>query len=144
MYEIARCNEKYNGMGYEKWIDPWGESHNTCRDGESLAVNVRLSFVNDALRALCNTRARLRAEFGEAADEIELRLWALANADKLEDITIRPPDRRRLEKKLGARVGSVCARTAGRIYFEADSQDDSEAALGKATAIQIISIGWRH
>lgn len=107
-------------------------------------MNVRLSFVDEALRALCNTRARLRAEFGEAADEIELRLLALASADKLEDITVRPPDRRRFEKKIGARMGSVCARTAGRIYFEADSQGDSEAALGKATAIEIISIGWRH
>lgn len=80
---------------------------------------MQLIFVNDDLRELCNTRARLRDRFGNAGAVIERRLLVLANARVLGEVTMRPPDRRRREPRFGPAAASVCARAAGRIYFRA-------------------------
>jgi len=84
-----------------------------------------LRFVDEELRALCNTRTLLRARFGPAGSIVERRLMVLSNAKTLGEVTIRPPDRRRREPRFGSAAGSVCAKAAGRIYFNALGIEDS-------------------
>lgn len=87
---------------------------------------MQLSFREDELRELCNTQALLRARFGECGVIVARRLLTLSSARVLGEITVRPPDRRRLEPRLGPCAASVCARDAGRIYFNACGLDGRE------------------
>lgn len=109
----------------------------------SLAVCVFLSFRDEKLRLLCNRRALLQEKFGEHSDVVARRLLVLAAAERLKDIPTRPPDRRRFEQKMGPRMFSVSVRGAGRLYFEAQTDDDAPDALEAAEAVEIVSIGWR-
>jgi hypothetical protein len=103
-----------------------------------------LSFSNDGLRALCNTRALLRARFGDFAMIVERRLLTLANARVLGEVTARPPDRRRLEPDMGPNAASVCARDAGRIYFKAlGLKDREEPVFDEVDHIEIFAVGRR-
>lgn len=103
-----------------------------------------LSFSDDALRALCNTHALLRAQFGEGAMIIERRLLTLANAKVLGEVTARPPDRRQFEPDIGPHAVSVCARDSGRIYFKACGLKERERLLlDEVDHIEIFAIGRR-
>lgn len=103
---------------------------------------MNLSFVDDELRALCNTRALLRARFGEAGPVVERRLMVLSAARVLGDVPIRAPDRRRREPRLGPAAASVCARAAGRIYFNALGIDgDDQDKWDEVEEIEIFAIG---
>ena len=99
---------------------------------------MHLSFENDELRDLCNSGARLAKRFGRHADVVQRRLLALLNAPRLGDITVKPPDRRRIELAYGPKAFSVCAREAGRIYFKAGRSVDN---LDDADFIEIFAIG---
>ncbi len=85
-----------------------------------------MSFCDDQLRKLCNTRALLKARFGESGLIVERRLLTLADAKMLQEVTTRSPDRRRLEPTRGRFVASVCARDAGRIYFRACGLEEGD------------------
>lgn len=101
-----------------------------------------LSFADDDLRMLCNSGALLRRRFGERAALVELRLTALSNAKVLGDITMRPPDRRRTEPDIGPAAASVCARDAGRIYFQALGLSSGDASdWEQVDQIEIFAIG---
>ena len=103
-----------------------------------------MSFSDDGLRKLCTTRSLLRARFGETSVIVERRLLTLADARVLRDVTIRPPDRRRLEPGLGRLVGSVCVRDAGRIYFKAHSLVvERETVFDEVDHIEIFAVGRR-
>lgn len=95
--------------------------------GTIRAGAMELRFVDEELRALCSTRTLLRARFGRAGSIVERRLMVLSNAKMLGEVTIRPPDRRRREPGLGPAAVSVCAKTAGRIYFKALGIEDNGA-----------------
>jgi hypothetical protein len=103
---------------------------------------MHLTFETDALRALCNSRELLAARFGRHSLVVERRLLALWNAPTLRDVTMQPPDRRRIEPAYGPRAMSVCAREAGRIYFHARRRDSgARSDLDDAEAIEIFAIG---
>jgi hypothetical protein len=101
-----------------------------------------LCFADDDLRVLCNTRALLERQFGDAGSIVERRLLVLSNAKALGDVTKLPPDRRRLEPKHGSSIASVCARAAGRIYFRAlDLKKGAhDGAWEEVQEIEILSI----
>jgi hypothetical protein len=105
--------------------------------------DVILSFSDDDLRTLCNTRALLQARFGEWGMLVERRLLALASASSLGEVTARPPDRRRLEPSLGPYMASVCAQDAGRIYFKACGTNVGQRPLDDIEHIEIVAIGRR-
>ncbi|WP_088347287.1 MULTISPECIES: hypothetical protein [Rhodomicrobium] len=103
---------------------------------------MHLSFRDDDLRTLCNTQALLRAHFGECGAIVERRLLTLSQAKVLGEITARPPDRRRLEPRLGPCAASVCARDAGRIYFNAcDLDGRDQRPFEEVDHIEIFAIG---
>lgn len=103
---------------------------------------MQLSFENNELRELCNSRARLTKRFGPHAKMVERRLLALLNAPRLGDITIKPPDRRRIEPAYGPKAFSVCAREAGRIYFKAGRSVRGDTDnFDEADFIEIFAIG---
>lgn len=104
-----------------------------------------LSFSDDGLRALCNSRSLLRARFGEHSMIVERRLLTLATAKVLGDISLRPPDRRRPEPDIGPNAASVCVREAGRIYFKACGPAGKERPpVEEADHIEIFAIGRRR
>lgn len=103
---------------------------------------MRIQFVDQGLRDLCCSHDALRAKYDDYATVIQRRLLVLSSAEMLAQVTTDPPDRRRREKAMGSRTFSVCARAAGRIYFEALSESDDDDFNG-ATLIKIISIGGR-
>lgn len=98
-----------------------------------------LTFRDKTLQTLCNSREALLDRFGDNAAIVERRLLILDRAKILDEVTTQPPDRRRQEKKMGLRAYSVCARGAGRIYFEAHNEADPESI----EAVEITFIGWR-
>lgn len=106
---------------------------------------MNVSFTDDEMRKLCNTRSLLRARFGDCAEVVERRLLTLADARVLREVTIRPPDRRRREPTLGPLAASVCARDAGRIYFKACSFEvANEADFDDVDHIEIFALGQRN
>jgi len=105
---------------------------------------MHLSFENNELRELCNSNARLAKRFGPHASVVQRRLLALFNAPRLGDVTVKPPDRRRIEPAYGPKAFSVCAREAGRIYFKAGRSVRGDANnLDEADFIEIFAIGKR-
>jgi hypothetical protein len=106
-----------------------------------LGGDMHLSFTTDRLRALCNTRGLLRERFGDSSVFVERRLLALSNARILGEITVRPPDRRRLEPVYGPQAASVCVRDAGRLYFRACGLTGRQA-IDEVDHIEIFAIGW--
>jgi plasmid maintenance system killer protein len=115
-------------------------NHLTLRGTKNFRARpVILTFRDKELEALCNSHESLAEEFGEYADVVARRLIVLDRARRLGDITTLPPDRRRQEKTMGNRHYSVCARAAGRVYFEAES----EAEVEEIDTVEITMIGWR-
>lgn len=98
-----------------------------------------LTFRDKHLQTLCNSREALLDRFGDDAAIVERRLLVLDRAKMLGEVTIQPPDRRRREKKMGSGAYSVCARGAGRVYFEACEGADPESI----DTVEITFIGWR-
>jgi hypothetical protein len=110
------------------------------RAGRTLIMH--LTFETDALRELCNSRELLAARFGRHSLIVERRLLALWNAPTLRDVTMQPPDRRRIEPTYGPSAMSVCVREAGRIYFHARHRESgARSELDDADAIEIFEIG---
>jgi hypothetical protein len=104
-----------------------------------------LSFSNDGLRALCNSRSLLRDRFGEHSMIVERRLLTLATARVLGDVSVRPPDRRRPEPEIGPDAVSVCVREAGRIYFKACGLAGKDLPpLEEVDHIEIFAVGRRR
>lgn len=101
---------------------------------------MQLTFETDELRALCGSDALLVRRFGPHAIIVRRRILVLWNAPCLGDVTMSPPDRRRLEPAFGPRALSVCARDAGRIYFRA-LKSGGATALEDVDRIEIFAIG---
>lgn len=104
-----------------------------------------LSFCDDGLRALCNSRSLLRARFGEHSMIVERRLLTLAAARVLGDISVKPPDRRRPEPEIGPDAASVCLSEVGRLYFKPYGLVGRERPpLEEVDHIEILAIGRRR
>jgi hypothetical protein len=110
--------------------------------GQRRREGMHLTFESDELRALCGSNALLTRRFGPHGILVRRRILVLWNAQRLGDVTVRPPDRRRLEPGFGPRALSVCARDAGRIYFRALRIAGNPAAtLEDVDSVEIFAIG---
>ncbi len=106
---------------------------------------MNLSFTDDELRKLCNSRSLLRARFGPGSEIVERRLLTLADARVLREVSTRAPDRRRNEPALGKFAASVCISEAGRIYFKACGLElASEVDFDEIDQIEIFKVGRRN
>jgi hypothetical protein len=100
---------------------------------------MQLTFKSDELHALCSSDVLLMRRFGLNGPIVGRRVRVLMNAPRLKDVTVRPPDRRRLEPAYGPRALSVCGKEAGRIYFQALGPPD--ISLEDVESIEIFAIG---